>query len=203
MCTAPSSPSTTPTPGSAAIFISKLLNGEAPVIFGDGMQTRDFTHVSDIVQAIGLAQQADCPSDTYNVGTGVQTSILELAHLLARELSFTGPGPSGQVRAGDIIHCVGDITRISQVLGYRPRVALAEGVGDLIAWARQQQATLDPAKGDDRCSVRLAQNPDTPFRTITRALKIAHLVPEGRPHVIEIAGEKVARHTRSGIRDIS
>ena len=87
--------------------------------------------------------------------------------------------------------------------GYRPRVALAEGVGDLIAWARQQQATLDPAKGDDCCSVRLAQNPDTSFRTITRAPKIAHLAPEGRPHVIEIAGEKVARYTRSGIRDIS
>ena len=61
------------------------------------MQTRDFTHVSDIVQAIGLALQADCPSDTYNVGTGVQTSILELAHLLARELSFTGPiGPTAR-----------------------------------------------------------------------------------------------------------
>ena len=130
-----------PYTGVAAIFISQLLNGEAPVIFGDGTQMRDFTHVSDIVQAIGLTLQADCPSDAYNVGTGVQTSVLELAHLLARELSFTGPiGPSGQVRAGDIIHCVGDITRISQVLGYRPRVALAEGVGDLIAWARQQQA---------------------------------------------------------------
>jgi dTDP-L-rhamnose 4-epimerase len=144
-----------PYTGVAAIFISQLLNGEAPVIFGDGNQTRDFTHVSDIVQAIGLALQADCPSDAYNVGTGVQTSILELAHLLARELSFTGPiGPSGQVRAGDIIHCVGDITKITGALGYRPRVALAEGVGDLIDWARQQGATDSVAAAVDELATR-------------------------------------------------
>ena len=70
-------------------------------------------------------------------------------------------------------------------------------------WGLRFYVDPDPAKGDDRRSAGVAQNPDTPFRTITRALKIAHLVPEGRPHVIEIAGEKVARHTRSGIRDIS
>ncbi len=130
-----------PYTGVAAIFASRLLNGQAPVIFGDGTQTRDFVHVRDIVQGITLALDSCCPSDSYNVGTGAATSILELAGLLAGALGFTGEiGPSGRVRAGDVIHCVADIGKIQKALDFAPQVTLDSGSRDLIAWAGEQQA---------------------------------------------------------------
>ena len=130
-----------PYTGVAAIFASQLLNGQAPVIFGDGTQTRDFVHVRDIVRGIGLALDRSCPSDAYNVGTGAATSILELAGRLAEALGFTGGiGPSGRVRAGDVIHCVADIARIRKALGFAPQVTLDSGLRDLISWAGEQQA---------------------------------------------------------------
>ena len=130
-----------PYTGVAAIFASRLLNGQAPVIFGDGTQTRDFVHVRDIVRGIGLALDRSCPSDAYNVGTGAATSILELAGRLAEALGFTGGiGPSGRVRAGDVIHCVADIAKIRNALGFAPQVTLDSGLRDLISWAGEQQA---------------------------------------------------------------
>lgn len=136
-----------PYTGVAAIFASRLLNGEAPVIFGDGTQTRDFIHISDIVQGISLALNKDCPIDAYNVGTGVKTSILYLANCLAKALHFNGEiSPTGRIRAGDILHCVADIGKISNVLGYAPKMSLDKGLQDLIGWAAEQ-------KSDDHVNV--------------------------------------------------
>ena len=130
-----------PYTGVAAIFASQLLNGQAPVIFGAGTQTRDFVHVRDIVQGISLALERSCPSDAYNVGTGAATSILDLAGRLAKALGFTGEiGPSGRVRAGDVVHCVADIGKIQKALGLAPQVTLDAGLQDLISWAGGQQA---------------------------------------------------------------
>ena len=130
-----------PYTGVAAIFASRLLNGQAPIIFGDGTQTRDFVHVRDIVQGICLALDGSCPTGAYNVGTGAATSILDLAERLARALDFTGGiGPSGRIRAADIRHCVADIGKIQKVLGFSPQVPLDTGLGDLVAWAGEQQA---------------------------------------------------------------
>ena len=130
-----------PYTGVAAIFASRMLNRQAPVIFGDGTQTRDFVHVSDIAQAIGLALDKSCPIGAYNVGTGAATSILDLAGRLARALGFTGEiGPSGRVRAGDVLHCVADIAKIEKALGFSPQVPLETGLGDLVEWAGEQQA---------------------------------------------------------------
>lgn len=129
-----------PYTGVAAIFASRLLNGQAPVIFGDGTQTRDFVHVRDIVQGICLALDGSCPSGPYNVGTGVATSILDLAGRLAGELGFTGEiGPSGRVRAADIMHCAADIGKIEKALGFSPRVPLEAGLRDLVEWAGSQR----------------------------------------------------------------
>ena len=130
-----------PYTGVAAIFASRLLNGQAPVIFGEGTQTRDFVHVRDIVQGICLALDGSCPTGAYNVGTGAATSILDLAERLARALDFTGEiGPSGRVRAADVRHCVADIGKIQKVLGFSPQVPLDTGLRDLVAWAGEQQA---------------------------------------------------------------
>ena len=140
-----------PYTGVAAIFASRLLNGQAPVIFGDGTQTRDFVHVHDIVRGICLALDRSCPSGAYNVGTGSATSILELAGRLAEALGFTGKiRPSGRVRAGDVRHCVADIEKIEESLGFSPQVILETGLRDLVEWAggRSADDRVDGAVGE-------------------------------------------------------
>lgn len=131
-----------PYTGVAAIFSARLLNGRPPLVFEDGRQTRDFTHVTDIVQANLLAMESDAGDyEVFNVGTGVATSILTVAHLLAQRLGVNiQPEIAQQFRAGDIRHCYADISKIRRVLGYEPRVVFAEGgLDDLVRWAREQR----------------------------------------------------------------
>jgi len=137
-----------PYTGVAAIFCGRMLEGQAPVIYEDGLQMRDFVHVSDIVQACLLAMAT--PAADYqvlNVGTGQPTTVLEVASLLAQALHFEAqPEIIHQFRAGDIRHCFADISRIRDVLGYEPRLAFADGVRELIAWVSEQRgfATATP-----------------------------------------------------------
>ena len=132
-----------PYTGVCAIFSSRLLNNQAPVIFEDGEQTRDFTHVSDIVQANLLALETErADYQALNVGTGVPTSVRQIAQLLARGLGKDlEPEISRKYREGDIRHCVADISRARDVLGYRPRVTLEEGLPELLDWVKEQRAT--------------------------------------------------------------
>lgn len=130
-----------PYTGVAAIFSGRLLNGKPPVIFEDGRQQRDFTHVSDIVQANLLAM--DDPRADYqafNVGTGRPLSVLQVAQALAEHLRVQiAPEIVEKFRAGDIRHCYADLGRIA-ALGYRPQVSFEQGVAGLVDWVRQQQA---------------------------------------------------------------
>src|SRR3954449_12029113 len=102
-----------PYTGVAAIFASRLLNNRAPMIFEDGEQSRDFTHVSDIVQGILLALETEAGvGHAVNLGTGRRTSVLDVAAALADGLGVDiDPEFNGQYRAGDIRHCRADITR--------------------------------------------------------------------------------------------
>lgn len=129
-----------PYTGVMAIFSSRLMNGRAPVIFEDGLQTRDFVHVTDIAQANVLAMESDTgPAQVFNVGTGRFTTILSVCERLS-ELLGAGISPSlpGEFRVGDIRSCVADISRAQRVLGYQPRVSLEEGLPELIEWVRTQ-----------------------------------------------------------------
>ena len=132
-----------PYTGVCAIFSSRLLNDQRPVIFEDGEQTRDFVHVSDIVQANLLALETDrADYSAVNVGTGRPTSIKQVTSLLTEGLGKQiEPDIVGKYREGDIRHCVGDITRARELLGYEPRVRLEEGVLELLDWVREQKAT--------------------------------------------------------------
>ena len=132
-----------PYTGVCAIFSSRLLNDQRPVIFEDGKQTRDFVHVSDIVQANLLALETDrADYKAVNVGTGRPTSIAQVTALLTEGLGKQiEPDIVGKYREGDIRHCVGDITRARTLLGYEPRVRLEEGVMELLDWVREQKAT--------------------------------------------------------------
>jgi dTDP-L-rhamnose 4-epimerase len=131
-----------PYTGVVAIFSSRLLNRRPPRIYEDGLQTRDFVHVSDIVQANLLALEKDAANGrVYNVGTGRPTSVRQVADALSELLDYgEAPEVLGQYRAGDIRHCVADITRIERELGYRPRIAFEDGLRELLAWLRTQSA---------------------------------------------------------------
>lgn len=130
-----------PYTGVMAIFSSRIMNRNRPMIFEDGLQTRDFVHVSDIVQANLLALEKDeAVGRVYNVGTGRPTSVLRVAEALAEQLDFAEPPEVvGRYRAGDIRHCVADITRARRELGYEPCMSLEEGMRDLLAWLRTQR----------------------------------------------------------------
>ena len=131
-----------PYTGVCAIFSCRLLNDQQPWIFEDGEQTRDFVHVSDIVQANLLALETDrADYQALNIGTGSPISIAEIATMLARGLNKDiQPDITGKYREGDIRHCVADISRARTLLGYEPKVKLADGIPELLEWVRQQQA---------------------------------------------------------------
>ena len=131
-----------PYTGVCAIFSSRLLNGNRPMIFEDGEQTRDFVHVSDIVQANLLAMETDrADYQAVNIGTGVPTSVSAVCYLLADGLGVEiQPEIVGRYREGDIRHCVADISKARALLGYEPRVALQAGIPELLTWVRVQAA---------------------------------------------------------------
>lgn len=132
-----------PYTGVCAIFSSRLLNDQSPVIFEDGGQTRDFVHVSDIVQANLLALETDgADYQAVNVGTGKPTSVKRVMKMLADGLGKRiGPEIVGKYREGDIRHCVADITRARTLLGYEPKVSLEQGIPELLEWVRRQEAS--------------------------------------------------------------
>ncbi|MCU0611172.1 MAG: NAD-dependent epimerase/dehydratase family protein [Candidatus Eisenbacteria bacterium] len=143
-----------PYTGVGAIFSARLLNNKPPLVFEDGCQTRDFVHVSDIVQANILAMESDAADyRAVNVGTGTPTSVLGVASLLSEHLGYAGaPLILGKFREGDIRHCVADITCARHLLGYRPTVALHEGIPELVRWVSAQRDVLD---GTDRAADEL------------------------------------------------
>ena len=127
---------------SSAIFTSRLLNDNPPLIFEDGLQSRDFTHVSDIVQANILAMETDGMNyDYFNVGTGRRLSVLDIANALITGMDKSvEPIINKKFREGDIRHCYGDIRKISAVAGYKPKVTFEQGIPALVEWCRTQQA---------------------------------------------------------------
>jgi dTDP-L-rhamnose 4-epimerase len=131
-----------PYTGVAAIFSARLLNHRAPVVFEDGNQTRDFVHVTDIVQANLLSLAKDEANfEVFNVGTGRPTSVGQIAVLLAQKMGVEiKPQFENKFREGDIRHCYGDITKIRTKLGYSPKVKLEDGIEELISWVREQKA---------------------------------------------------------------
>jgi dTDP-L-rhamnose 4-epimerase len=141
-----------PYTGVAAIFASRLLNRKPPLIFEDGLQSRDFVHVKDIVQALLLAMECDEANfEVFNIGSGKPRTILEIASTLADALGVEiAPVIADQFRHGDIRHCFADISKAQRLLGYKPQVDFAKGVHELAEWVRQQTAVdrVDQARAE-------------------------------------------------------
>ncbi len=130
-----------PYTGVAAIFSSRIMNDNPPIIYEDGKQSRDFIHVSDIARAVALAiENSDADYLPVNVGTGIQVTIKEIAERLARQLGKESIAPEipHKFRAGDVRHCYADIRRLRHLLGFEPTVDLEKGIAILADWAREQ-----------------------------------------------------------------
>ena len=141
-----------PYTGLVSNFVSRLLNGRPPVIFEDGLQARDFTHVSDVVS--GMIRAMTCPvsePEAINLGTGLCTTVLDVARTLIRALGAPlEPWVTGRVRSGDVRCCYADIGRARDRLGYEPSVSLEAGLAGLVPWARESAA-------EDRTADALAE----------------------------------------------
>ena len=131
-----------PYTGVAAIFLSRLKNRRRPLVFEDGLQSRDFISVHDIVRANLMAMDDPRADGTiYNVGSGRQLTVLDIAETLARLLDVDiEPEILGKFRKGDVRHCFADITKIKTELGFKPAVPLEKGMEELIEWSRTAAA---------------------------------------------------------------
>jgi dTDP-L-rhamnose 4-epimerase len=131
-----------PYTGVLAIFASRLLNGNQPLINEDGKQLRDFVSVYDVARACRLALEVkEADGHVFNVASGRQITITNLAQKIAAVLGKNiRPEITGRYRAGDIRHCFADISLARQVLGFEPKVNLEEGLQDLAQWLEGQIA---------------------------------------------------------------
>ena len=133
-----------PYTGVLAIFASRLLNGQSPVIFEDGRQRRDFVHVEDVARAFLLAlERPEAAGGVFNIGSGEERTVAEVATLLAEAMGRPDIGPeiADKARAGDIRHCVPDLSLAASRLAYSAQRDFREGLVELSEWvARQRQA---------------------------------------------------------------
>lgn len=130
-------------------FLTSFLNNESPTIFGDGGQTRDFTHVTNAVYAnlLAASNQSDINGQVLNIGAGQQTSINQLATTFQRLLNTTGNDPVHQPeRAGEVRDSVANISKATSTIGYQPITTLDDGLATTAAWyqAQHEHAHQEP-----------------------------------------------------------
>ncbi|HEU4417114.1 MAG TPA: NAD-dependent epimerase/dehydratase family protein [Candidatus Angelobacter sp.] len=130
-----------PYTGVAAIFASRLMNGNQPMIFEDGQQLRDFVSVHDVVQANLLAMdRSQADGKALNIGSGEPITIREVAAELARAMETDIPAELSQkYRAGDVRHCFADISAAQELLGFAPATRFDDGLKELVQWLCSQQ----------------------------------------------------------------
>ncbi len=133
-----------PYTGVLAIFASRLLNGNRPSVFEDGMQRRDFVSVYDVARACCLVlDRPESAGEVFNIGSGRSYTIREIAERIASVLGkeYLQPEITGKYRVGDIRHCFADIARARAGLGFDPEVELEDGLVELAGWLEGQVAT--------------------------------------------------------------
>ena len=136
---------TSPYSGVLAKFITQMLNGEQPVIFGDGTQSRDFTYIDNAVHANLLAAQAAAPEvagQVFNVATAERADLNETFQLLKKITGYSGNVKYGPERAGDVRHSLADLTLAENRLGYKPKVYFEEGLRRTVEWYRTEMKAI-------------------------------------------------------------
>src|SRR6266852_6098890 len=130
-----------PYSGVLAKFITQMLAGEQPTIFGDGEQSRDFTYIDNTVDANLLACEApavEVTGQVINIATGHRITLNETFAALQKLTGYSGEPKYGLEREGDIKHSLADISRAEKCLGYKPEVNFEEGLRRTVAWYRSQ-----------------------------------------------------------------
>ena len=125
-------------------FISRLLAGEAPTIFGDGKQSRDFTHIDNVVRACRLAADAgrEVAGEAINVGCGDRTSLLDLIGLMNDIIGTSIEPQFADPRPGDVRDTEASVDKARDLLGYAPEVELHEGLERTVAWFAREAPIL-------------------------------------------------------------
>lgn len=128
--------------GVLAKFITLMLRGEQPTIFGDGEQSRDFTYIDNVVEGNLLASEAPAENvsgKVFNVATSSRITLNGTFRVLCGLTNYKGKPNYGPVRSGDIKHSLADISRARDAFGYVPKVDFAEGLRRTVEWYRTQQ----------------------------------------------------------------
>jgi dTDP-L-rhamnose 4-epimerase len=131
-----------PYTGVSAIFLSRLKNNHRPFVYEDGNQSRDFVSVHDVVRALKTCMEPGVADfEAINIGSGVSTSVAELARVLALLLKKDiTPEVSNTFRKNDTRHCTADIRKAKKMLGWAPEVTLEHGLEEIIVWSQKQNA---------------------------------------------------------------
>lgn len=127
--------------GVLAKFITLMLKGEQPTIYGDGEQSRDFTYIDNVVAANLLAcsaPAAQVAGRAMNAATGARITLNQTFEILKRMTGYSGSAHYGPERAGDIKHSLADISLAGKLMGYKPIVGFEEGLARTVAWYRTQ-----------------------------------------------------------------
>ena len=128
-----------PYSGVISIFAKRMLNGLVPLVHGDGLQTRDFVSVYDVVAANMLAHQVESArGQVYNIGSGRRSSLMDLLTALNAVLSSDIQAEFVEARAGDVRDSLADISKAQSELGYRPSMDLQRGLREVIEWMRAE-----------------------------------------------------------------
>ncbi len=138
-----------PYTGVLAIFASRLLNGQRPMIFEDGEQRRDFVHATDVARAFADALHLPAAAGgTFNIGSGQDRSVTDVARELARAMGKNSFEPEivGKARIGDIRHCFCDTGLAADKLGFRATQDFGTGLAELAEWVAEQKATDNVAR---------------------------------------------------------
>jgi UDP-glucose 4-epimerase len=133
---------TSPYSGVLAKFITQMLQGEQPTIFGDGKQSRDFTYIDNVVSANLLAMKApasQAAGHVFNIATGTRVDLNQTFDLLKKIIGYKGEVKYGPERSGDVKHSLADLSRAEKALGYKPLVNFEEGLRKTVDWYRGQQ----------------------------------------------------------------
>src|ERR1700722_2632251 len=128
-----------PYSGVLARFITLMLRGEQPTIFGDGEQSRDFTYIDNVVEANLLAcatPAAECAGEVFNIATGRRITLNETFKALQSLTSYSGQPKYDPERSGDIKHSLADVSKAQAALGYNPKVDFEEGLRKTVDWYR-------------------------------------------------------------------
>src|SRR5271165_4035921 len=131
-----------PYSGVLAKFITQMLHGEQPTIFGDGEQSRDFTYIDNVVHANLLACKApasEVAGRVFNVATGTRIDLNEMFGVLKKFTGYPGEVKHGPERAGDVKHSLADLSLSEKHLGYKPQVNFEEGLRRTVDWYRTQE----------------------------------------------------------------